>query len=338
MTDIVCPSCQARYRLPEGTIGEKGRRVSCSACGHTWHAYPEPEERPLMLGPEVAAEPAGKPDAGPAGGPVWPHAVETGPGGPADESARSGGPEEAGYNPRSEEEDRGMAAYEAFARDQEEDEGTGGAGEAAPDRIAPGPDPFGRQEELADDRAKQMAQIRSMLDEIKESPREAGPAAPPAAEPMADPDRPSEGLPPEEEPAPAPPPRPGAVERSLREVEEEERDPLRARLAQYEKPRGSGDVGQARGKMLKQHAKKVRRRKIDEKRGSGTFLTGFLLVVLVVSVMAALYLLNPLIVERFPETEPAMRDYVETMDAFRVWVGEQVETGRTWAEDMLSRL
>ena len=47
MIEIVCPSCQARYQLPPGSIGPGGRNVSCASCSHKWRASPasaEPEE------------------------------------------------------------------------------------------------------------------------------------------------------------------------------------------------------------------------------------------------------------------------------------------------------
>ena len=36
--DVTCPACGAGYRVPDGLIGPQGRRVSCSSCGHLWHA------------------------------------------------------------------------------------------------------------------------------------------------------------------------------------------------------------------------------------------------------------------------------------------------------------
>ena len=304
MIEIVCPSCQARYRLPEGAVGENGRRVSCSACGHAWHAYPEPEEEEtLTLGPEAIAEPAPERSSS---------APEPRQAPKSDDKYAAYDSDErlSGTSPYSDEEDRGMAAYEAFARSQEEDDDDSDAG------------PASREDELAGDRAQQMAQIRSMLDDIKQSPQ-----ATPAASP-----EPEEDEEDHEEPTPQ---RPSAVERSMREVEEEERDPLRAKLDQYAKPRKVSDAKVTRSRMLKKHAKKVRRRKMEEKRGTGTFMTGFLLVVLVVSVMAAVYLLSPLIIERFPESEPAIRDYVATMDQFRLWLGERVGSAQEKVQDLI---
>ena len=53
MIEIVCPSCQARYQLPEGSIGPEGRKVSCSSCSHKWRASVEgAESAPLQPVPE----------------------------------------------------------------------------------------------------------------------------------------------------------------------------------------------------------------------------------------------------------------------------------------------
>ncbi|MEL6997904.1 MAG: zinc-ribbon domain-containing protein, partial [Pseudomonadota bacterium] len=67
--ELICPSCEARYAIPDGSIGEKGRQVSCMNCGHGWHAYP-----PLVLGAEDAA-------VSPAAGMQWrdPEAMPTAP-------------------------------------------------------------------------------------------------------------------------------------------------------------------------------------------------------------------------------------------------------------------
>ena len=82
--ELICPQCDARYQIPDGSIGAAGRQVSCMSCGHAWHAYP-----PLMLDTQAeTAElqaPAEPPASGgggllssdwdtepPAGGPVTP--------------------------------------------------------------------------------------------------------------------------------------------------------------------------------------------------------------------------------------------------------------------------
>lgn len=57
MSEIECPSCGARYRVPASAIGADGRKVQCAKCGEIWFAKPiaaEPE-------PEAAPEPAEQP-------------------------------------------------------------------------------------------------------------------------------------------------------------------------------------------------------------------------------------------------------------------------------------
>ncbi|MEM6906708.1 MAG: zinc-ribbon domain-containing protein [Pseudomonadota bacterium] len=55
MAEIICPNCGARYNIPDDVLGENGRKVTCSVCGHTWHAMPAGEEAPLVLDDPVAA-------------------------------------------------------------------------------------------------------------------------------------------------------------------------------------------------------------------------------------------------------------------------------------------
>ena len=69
--ELICPSCEARYQLPEGSITAKGRQVSCMNCGHGWHALP-----PMNLGDPAAgghgrqpSEPGGIRYEPPAGAP-----------------------------------------------------------------------------------------------------------------------------------------------------------------------------------------------------------------------------------------------------------------------------
>lgn len=340
MIEIECPSCQARYRLPDGAVGDAGRKVSCSSCGHGWVAYSEPPEAaaeaeaPLTLGPEAMAGgaetvDAGAAEAGPAGvGGASGHAAEMGGARPAVKPLEGQGKTynpyaaydddetQSGTSPYADEEDRGMAAYEAFARTQEEDEAEDADGDG---EFSIGPS-TGKHDKLAEDRATQMEQIRSLLNEIKETPAT---TITPAEEDEEDEDAYAQAA------------RPTAVERSLAELEAEERDPLRAKLEEFGRPKKIGDVKANRNKMLKKHAKKVRRRKMEEAKGSGTFTTGFLLVVMIVAIMVSVYLLSDVIIAKAPESEPAIRDYVATMDQFRIWAAEQIGAARAWVESMI---
>lgn len=54
LSEIECPSCGARYRVPASAIGPGGRRVQCAKCGETWFAQPIEEEAPAEVDAEVA--------------------------------------------------------------------------------------------------------------------------------------------------------------------------------------------------------------------------------------------------------------------------------------------
>ena len=34
---LICPGCDAEYRIPEKAIPPEGREVECSDCGRVWH-------------------------------------------------------------------------------------------------------------------------------------------------------------------------------------------------------------------------------------------------------------------------------------------------------------
>lgn len=56
---LVCPNCDARYRLADDAIPAQGRRVRCASCQHEWT---EPPPRPSAPDPPAAA-PAAPPPA-----------------------------------------------------------------------------------------------------------------------------------------------------------------------------------------------------------------------------------------------------------------------------------
>ncbi len=39
---LTCPSCSARYVVPDSAIGSTGRRVRCAGCRHSWYQEPPP--------------------------------------------------------------------------------------------------------------------------------------------------------------------------------------------------------------------------------------------------------------------------------------------------------
>ena len=306
--ELICPSCEARYGIPDGSIGEKGRQVSCMNCGHGWHAFP-----PLVLG---AAQAAGSPSAGmqwrdPAASPATPSWQ--------DNAAQAQPPVSPG----------GFAAA------------TGSLGAAGSDAVA------ASAQRSAASRSEQLMEIRETLAEIQSEDRAnatqapaSHDAVPPAedrirAEPRLDdnfgrsdldaPDtRETTQLYSETSDYRAEDP----VEESNGEV-----DLLRRRMEQSEareKPKPA-DVKRLR----KKHDRKVRRQHSNSAAGSGAFLTGFLLVAIIASVMIALYLLAPQIIERMPAAEQPMNEYVATIDGLRVSIAETYQGIAGWVSESL---
>ena len=62
---ISCPSCAARFRVPDDQVGTDGRTVRCGRCAYSWHQMPvAPEPAPLELQeqlPEVKRRPVATP-------------------------------------------------------------------------------------------------------------------------------------------------------------------------------------------------------------------------------------------------------------------------------------
>ena len=63
---IPCPSCNARYTLPDIALGGKPRKVHCSKCGHIWVQKPGDG----LPDPKPRARPGARPGAKPAAKPV----------------------------------------------------------------------------------------------------------------------------------------------------------------------------------------------------------------------------------------------------------------------------
>jgi predicted Zn finger-like uncharacterized protein len=291
--ELICPSCEARYQIPDGSIGEKGRQVSCMNCGHGWHAYP-----PLVL-----AEPLPSVGLGPATADT-----ETA---PMPSSTPDGGPQE----------------------------GVGAAAMTSGMRLATGGGAAATRTDLS--RTEQLAEIREMLAEVQ-SDQPAG--TPPDQKAFV----PEEQAPRSDPPPRAPQPdglRPKALapaadamdeqlveEDVLAGREESDIDPLRQRLqAKHEKTEPAKPVDVK--KLRRKHERKERSRKTSKAAGSGAFMTGFLLVVMVAAVMIALYALSPQIIERMPSAEPALTKYVATIDGWRVSIAESVSNLTGWVAE-----
>ena len=64
--ELVCPSCETRFNVPDQAIGASGRTVKCSQCDHVWHAHandagkipPAPAPESALESPAPAVTPA----------------------------------------------------------------------------------------------------------------------------------------------------------------------------------------------------------------------------------------------------------------------------------------
>ncbi len=51
---IACPACAAQYELPDDAIGERGRRVKCTSCAHTWLQPPAGADKVEFIQEQIA--------------------------------------------------------------------------------------------------------------------------------------------------------------------------------------------------------------------------------------------------------------------------------------------
>lgn len=310
MIEIVCPSCQTRYELPDNAIGPDGRKVSCSNCSHKWRAYPEPRDD----------EPAGAPaeeSRMPAGVEAAPHPVRE-PAPIADHGARPGpqaaAPQEPAPAPppvpRSDPAPAAMPSAPAAAS------GPRPVDEPEAPAVAPSPPPG------AGDRASQMAAIRQMLSDLKET---------------------SETVPERDLSAPRPVDRDEGPRQSRNAGDD--RDPLKARIDELEghvravkgEPQPSGYDAH---KLRRRHEKRAKQfqRARERRKKSGAFITGFTFVAVVAGTLSGLYVLHPQIIAASPKMEPAMTEYVVTIDHLRSDFDDATAQWRTWLEDRIANL
>lgn len=308
--ELICPSCEARYQVPAGSIGEKGRQVSCMNCGNVWHAYP-----PLVLGtPETAASP----NKG---------ITYTGNDGPE----RPKGPKPVLVDPDTTE---GVPERKPQL-----------AGEDTPPAVRADQN---RSEQLAEiremlaevqseDRAAAVlapaaaaaATASSSAPTLKAPAREAEPIAPPR-ESLTAPTMTSSSEAHQVDPRIA-----AESRRKHEDAQIKEEEAYRERNSrQQNRPQGTKPTDVK--KLQKSHTRRIKREKAQARAGSGAFLTGLLLVAIIAAVMISLYILHPQIIERMPGTEDALTKYVATIDGVRVSLAETFGGLQEWVSAALS--
>jgi predicted Zn finger-like uncharacterized protein len=289
--ELICPSCEARYRVPEGAIGGRGRQVSCTNCGHGWHAVP-----PLVLGAATRTL----------------------------EPALAGADREAPVQPG-----------------RHGEHGQHGHVEHQPGRARTAEIHSLRPTEPS--RVAQLAEIREMIAQVQSDERAPGAAAGQAGGQDGRHAVDTEigrvpnvhAAPPH---APAAPAAPGGT-RTRSELRRDDaaeggeplhQDPLRRRMAEH-------DARAARERDERERLRRSMKHGTPEtKAGSGAFLSGFLLVVLVAAALLAAYLLHDEIAARLPASAPILAEYVEAMNDLRVAIAESYERARAWVMDMIS--
>lgn len=319
--EMICPSCEARYHVPPGAIGEKGRQVSCMNCGHSWHAYP-----PLVLGEEDSAQ-------SPSAGLTW-----QGPGGVARPVPTNTGPIPS--NP-------GVPEAPSMRAETAPSEQQSTALRQAP-RLADG---GGGEQQLRSNasRSEQLAEIREMLAEVQSEDRAAAAMRPDGG---SDDEQSSLRLRAgggsdqtlaAEAASAATAARQAQeagrrIQERLREAEAdddaEDDDRFRAqsqRVQERARVTKQSDVK----KLRRAHKRKVSQQKHAKAAGSGAFYTGLLLVAIIAAVMVGLYVLHPQIIERMPGTRDALTQYVATIDGLRVSIAETYTNVRVWITQKL---
>ena len=305
--ELICPSCEARYQVPGGSIGEKGRQVSCMNCGHSWHAYP-----PLVLG---TTETAPSPSRG-----------LTYPGGHTPQ--RPTGPKPVLVDPEETTSEKKTPQL---------------AGDSAPPSVRADQS---RSEQLAEIR-EMLAEVQSedraaaVLAPVAPA-RPAEPEAKASSQPKApEPEAPpreslTAGVQTSSSEAHEVDPRIAAESRRKQEDLRNQEEAADRERASREQNRGSKAKPTDVKKLTRSHTRRIRREKARAKAGSGAFLTGLLLVAIIAAVMIALYILHPQIIERMPGTEDALLKYVATIDGVRVSLAETFGGLQEWVSSALS--
>ncbi len=144
---VTCPACDKQFQLPDGALGDSGRKLRCSACRHIWFEASASEASPESVAPVEAATDDVPPAAGADGAddtPPPPEDIAVAPAKVAAEPTPAPAPEAQGAVPEAGDETEetavtpvGEAADAPEPEEQADDAGTETAAADDPEPAAP---------------------------------------------------------------------------------------------------------------------------------------------------------------------------------------------------------
>lgn len=305
---LVCPNCGAQYEVDDRVIPESGRDVQCSACGHAWYQVSADREDEPDLNEAVADEVLTRDE-------------------PEDEVAEAEAEEPETEAPASTKEPEPEDQPEPSEEDQPEpaeDEGEG-EGEEVDDAheaamVAP------RPREIDEG-------VRSILKE--EAERELGARSgeqPHEPEPVET--QPELGL--ESGPSPDEERRRIARERLARMRGMDEEDMAVPDFDGHAEPEPETTARPPHGRELFPDIEEINSTLDRHAPGSDAgddadtvpvtstngFRRGFLMILFIMVLLAALYVLAPNLAENAPPLEPALAAYVDAVNTARAWLDD----------------
>ena len=316
---LICPSCDARYEVPVGLIGEKGREVRCTNCDHLWYV-PPPPMFPILEAPASPPRAVGEDaetGAEVAEAQVVPDPTDSGRTAEPVEPAQTAEVSEVGKPAEAPDAGDSVEAAKVpeVAQPVEPAKAPQVAEPAETVESAKVPEPVEPAKSVktavpgGDVRGRQLAEIRAMLTEVQ--------AQDPERRKRKGPDADADDPPP-----PVSAGRVGSVPPPLSSAQQSlqaERDPGAAGPGGADK----GQPASSDAPALAERTQKRRRRKAAAR--SGAFMTGVLLAAILAAVMITLYMLHPQIIARLPGTEAALTQYVATIDSLRVSLAQMFD-------------
>jgi predicted Zn finger-like uncharacterized protein len=303
---LVCPNCGAQYEVDDKVIPDSGRDVQCSACGHAWYQRPagQPDDDDLAADPPLEAPVATEADA---------------PGAQPEADAEAA--------PEDDHDDEGD---DGEVHDSDDDDHE--ADDEADDEAAPAAAAGARR--IVDDGVRDILKEEAER-EIAARERE-GRHAPEQVETQGelgigrgqDPDEERRRL---------------ARERMARmrgiDIDEDADDihiPAQADAPDAPTARRDlfPDIEEINSTLDSRDSPADERIAGTPEERRGGFGRGFMLVVVLAAIAAAVYLFAPQIAARIPATETALGAYVETVDKGRLWLEENTQALIGKLEDM----